>query len=187
MPSLARTFKSYLLICLALWPALSVADSFAPQIHSAKLIDNGRNLSLQAKIDYKLSPTAMEALHKGVPLTWVVLLEIRKISRLWGNTIYKQNLPYQLQFHALLNQYEVLTPSNESEMFLTLNAALRFMSTPHLTKPIPAGLLQDDQHYKLALKCQFDRESLPVPLRPFSYLDAQWFLSSDWYIWPIQK
>jgi Domain of unknown function (DUF4390) len=187
MPSLARTFKSYLLICLLLWPTLSVADSFAAKILHAKLIDNNHNFSLQAKIDYELSPTVKEALHKGVPLTWVIRLEIRQIGSLWDSIIYKQALPYQLQFHALLNQYEVLTPNNESEMFLSLNTALRFMSTPNLTKPIPAELLQTGQHYNLAIKCQFDRESLPVPLRPFSYLDAQWFLSSNWYLWPIQK
>jgi hypothetical protein len=61
------------------------------------------------------------------------------------------------------------------------------MSSLHDSDPVPADLLQPGQRYKLAIKCQFDREALPVPLRPFAYLDSQWFLSSDWYLWPIQK
>lgn len=187
MPSLAKAFRNCLLICLMLWPMLSVADSFAAKIRHAEWVDNGHDFSIRANIDYQLSPTAKEALHKGVPLTWIVKLEIRKIGPLLDSTVYRQNLPYQLRFQALLNQYEVVTPQNESEKFLSLNAALRFMSAPRLAKPIPAEVLQTDQHYKLALKCQFDRESLPVPLRPFSYLDAQWFLSSNWYLCPIQK
>ena len=187
MPSLARIIRSSLILYLTLWPLLSVADSFAAQIRHAELIDNGRDFSLQAKIDYQLSPTAKEALHKGVPLTWLVLLEIREIGLLWDSTLYEQSAPYQLRFHALLSQYEVRTSNNESELFLSLNAALKFMSTPHAIKAIPAEGLSADRRYKLAVKCRFDRESLPVPLRPFSYLDAQWFLSSKWYLWPIQK
>lgn len=187
MPSLAKNIRSGLIICLTLWPLLSFADSFAAQIRHAELVDNGRDFSLRAKIDYDLSPTAKEALHKGVPLTWRVQLEIRKTGWLWDSTLHKQNLPYQLRFHALLSQYEVRTPNDESEKFLSLNAALKFMSTPQAIKPMPTEWLAADHHYILALKCQFDRESLPVPLRPFSYLDAQWFLSSDWYLWPIQK
>ena len=187
MPKLARALSLGLFTCLCIWPLLSIADEYSAQIHKAELIANGKNLEIQAQIKYQLSPTAKEALHKGVPLTWIVLVEIREVGRIWDNSIYDQELPYRLQFHALLNQYEVLTPDKQSEMFLTLNAALSFLASLHDTKPIPAKLLRSGHSYKLAVKCQFDRESLPVPLRPFAYLDSQWYLSSDWYICPIQK
>ena len=188
MPSLAKPYSYGLLLCLILWPSFCAADEhYAAQIHKAELIHTGSNLQVQARIDYKLSPTAKEALHKGVPLTWLVLIQIREIDLLWDSTIYSQEQPYRLQFHALLSQYEVQTPDQDSEMFLTLNAALNFMSSLQNSNPIADDLLKAGRRYKLAIKCQFDRESLPVPLRPFAYLDAQWSLSSDWYLWPIQK
>ncbi|QPK61967.1 DUF4390 domain-containing protein [Methylomonas sp. LL1] len=187
MPSWARAFSGGLLFCLMLWPLLSVADPFAAKIDHAELVDSAAGPRLQAQIDYQLSPTAKEALHKGVPLTWFILVKILEPGWLWDSSVYSQKLPYRLQFHALLNQYEVLTPAKRSEMFLTLNAALSFMAGLHDTQPIAAELLQSGQPYRLAIKCQFDRESLPVPLRPFAYLDSQWLLSSDWTLWPIQK
>lgn len=187
MPSLASAVKLGLFSCLLLWPMFGYASQYAAQIRLAELIQIGHELNLQAKIDYQLSPTAKEALHKGVPLTWEVQVEIYETGRLWNSTVFSQRLPYQLQFHALLNQYEVLIANQQSEMFLTLNAALSFMSAPQLTKPIQAKLLKKGHAYTLALKSIFDRELLPVPLRPFSYLDAQWFLSSSWYLWPILK
>lgn len=188
MPSWAKTLSFILLLPLWLWPQTGVADEdYASKILQAGLYPNADKLELETKIDYGLSPTAKEALHKGIPLIWRLRLEIRRIDRWRDKRVYKQVLPYRLQFHALLNQYEVLTPTEQSEMFLTLNAALSFMANPRDAKPIPADLLKPGSRYKLALKCNFDRESLPVPLRPFSYLDRQWFLSSDWYIWPIPR
>ncbi|PPD31762.1 MAG: hypothetical protein CTY19_12980 [Methylomonas sp.] len=187
MPSLARVISTHLFICLAFWPLFSAADSFVSQIRQANVIYTGSHFHIQTQIDYQLSPTAKEALHKGIPLTWRVRIQIRKIGKLWDSTLSEQSLPYRLRFHALLNQYEVLKPDKENEMFLTLNAALGFMSSLQDSNPVSADLLRSNQRYKLAIKCQFDRESLPVPLRPFAYLDSQWFLSSDWYLWPIQK
>jgi hypothetical protein len=187
MPSLVKAFRHCLFIGLLIWSIPTQAYPYATQIRYADLIQTESGLSVQAKIDYPLSPTAKEALHKGVPLFWTIKLELRESGTLWDTTIYKQTLHYRLQFHALLNQYEVRSPTVQSEMFLTLNAALGFMSTLDDAIPISNDLLLPNQPYTAALKCQFERERLPVPLRPFSYLDSQWFLSSDWYIWPIQK
>ena len=187
MPNLARAISLCLCVYLCTWPLLSSANEYSAQIRSAELTDTGKNLEIQAQIKYRLSPTAKEALHKGVPLTWNVLVEIRELGQIWDNTIYALELPYRLQFHALLSQYEVLTPNKQSEMFLTLNAALSFLANLRDVEPVSAKLFEPGHRYKLAVKCEFDRESLPVPLRPFAYLDSQWYLSSNWYICPIQR
>lgn len=187
MPNWVRALRSGSIVCLLLWPFAGTADDFATQISHAELVKQDENYNVQTKIRYQLSPTAKEALHKGIPLTWQVLLEIREIGKLWDSVIYSRKLPYRLRFHALLNQYEIATPDKQSEMFLTMNVALGYMSSLPAAPSIAAKLLRPGHHYKLAMKCLFDRESLPVPLRPFAYLDSQWQLSSDWYIWPIQK
>lgn len=187
MPNWAKVVSAGLIFSLVLWPLLRSPEPFTADIQQARVIEANDSFYIQTKIDYRLSPTAKEALHKGIPLTWTTLIEIRKIGQLWDSTLAEQALPFQLRFHALLNQYEVLAPDAESEMFLTLNAAMGFISGTHSSQPVAADLLQPGQHYKLAVKCRFERELLPVPLRPFSYLEPDWFLSSDWYLWPFQK
>lgn len=187
MPSWPRTLNLILFACLSILPLTSMANSFAVQISQAELVEQDASFAIRAQIHYRLSPTAKEALHKGIPLTWLVLVEIREIGRLWDSAVYSQELPYHLKFHALLTQYEVITPNKQGEMFLTLNAALSYLSSLRGAAPVPRELLRPGHHYKLAMKCLFDRESLPVPLRPFAYLDNQWYLSSDWYIWLLRK
>jgi hypothetical protein len=44
-----------------------------------------------------------------------------------------------------------------------------------------------EKQYLFALRVNFDREALPLPLRPTAYIDPQWYLSSDWTLWPLKK
>lgn len=188
MPSYVRSFRlGLLLMGLHLAPVTGQADDQLTRIESAQLEYADGNYSPQAQIDYRLSPIAKEALHKGVALHWNVLFEVREPGWPWDKVIHRSQLPYSLQFHALLNQYAVQNPFNRSEMFLSLSAALKFMATVHDTTPIPKTLLATGKPYTLAVKAQFDRELLPIPLRPVAYLDHRWFLSSPWQTWSIQK
>lgn len=188
MPSSIKPLSVGLLVfCLQLSPATVQAGEYAARIEHADLNYADDGYTVQAHIDYRLSPTAKEALHKGVPLAWNVSIELREPGWLWDSVIHHRKLAYSLQFHALLNQYAVQTPYDRSEMFLTLNAALNFISAVQDSTPIPARLLQAGKPYLLAVQTQFNREFLPIPLRPVAYLDHRWFLSSNWYTWPIQK
>ncbi len=187
-PSLYHTKLGFGLLCsLFVWPILSSADSFAAHIRSARLIEASDGYHIATQIGYQLSPTAREALQKGIPLAWESLINISAPGWLWDTTIYSQKLTYILRFNALLNQYEVHNPSGEDEMFLSMNAALNYLSTLPEAPTIDKQLLKSSRTYQLAVKTEFNREFLPVPLRPFAYLDNQWFLSSAWFICPIQK
>ena len=187
MPNCVKRLINRLLLLTLLWPLATLAASFGVNINHVALIDNGSGYQMDTEIDYQLSPLAKEALEKGVPLTWDLRLEIRQPGFLWTSLLYKKKLRYTLQYHALLKQYEVRISDATAEMFLTLNAALNFMSLPKPQGTISRDLLKNDQRYLLAARSTFNREQLPVPLRPFTYLNQQWFLSSPWFIWPIQK
>lgn len=187
MPSCKKSFSYRVLLALWLWGQCCLAGEFSPQIRRAALLESPTHYSLDADIEYQLSGIAREALDKGVPLTWKVAFKIEQSGWLLDSDIYSQKLRYQLQYHALLKQYEVKTPSGNAEMFLSLHTALSFMSLLHDAQPIAKDTLKTGKLYKLALKSQFIRESLPVPMRPFTYLDPQWALSSDWFVWSIQK
>ena len=83
------------------------AEVFSASIQNigVELIDN--QYELNADIDYKLSHTAKEALYKGIPLTWSVLVELKREGFLWDSTLNEIALKYQSQNHALLNLFSV--------------------------------------------------------------------------------
>lgn len=187
MPNCVKLAKFSLALALLLLPNLASAEYYGVTVKHVALIESESGYQLDTEIDYQLSPVAKEALEKGVPLTWDIRLEIRRPGFLWTRLVYKKKLRQTLQYHALLKQYEVKTSDQPTEMFLTLNAALNFMSLPRHLNMIDRAIIDNNQRYFLAVQSRFNRELLPVPLRPFTYINGDWYLSSPWFIWPIQK
>ena len=144
---------------------------------------------LSAKIGYRLTGTARDALQKGIPLFWDVLIKVvQQRTWLWDRTLVDYKIRYRIQYQALLNRYRVTNiTTGESDSFATLSAALARMAAIHNLKLLDRSALLPEQHYQIGIKIKFDREALPLPLRPGSYVNPQWYLSSDWYLWPVQQ
>jgi len=141
------------------------------------------NYVLNADIDYKLSPVAKQALQKGISITWVVAIKVEEKGALWNSTLQELAFSYQIQNHALLNLYSVKSlKSGEKEMISTLTGALDFISKIRDVPIIDRQLVRPEQRYHVAVKVSFQHEALPVPMRPFSYFDSQWTLSSRWVL-----
>lgn len=142
---------------------------------------------LNARIEYHFSKAALEALQNGVPLTIELLMEVRRRrSWVWDETVYSLNQRFRLEYHALSRQYLVSNlNSGERRSFPTQSAALDFMGHINGFPFLDKGLLDSHQRYEAALRATLDTESLPAPLRLFTYLSEDWQLNSEWKLWPL--
>jgi hypothetical protein len=170
-------------------PFSGYTGQFAAEVKRAEIMLQGDIYVLSAEIVYQLSDKAKEALQNGVPLFWdiqVRLLQHRNV--LWNKTLVDTAIRYRIQYHALLNMYRVRNEVNgEIYNFSTLSAALDLMSAIRDFPLIERVELAPEKQYLYALRVSFDREALPLPLRPTAYIDPQWYLSSDWTLWPLKK
>jgi hypothetical protein len=183
-----RCNKTICILLFAMMPAMLWAGEFAATVRYVNVQKTDTDYILNARFDYGLSPTAKEAIQKGVPLSWILLIKVQQQGRFWDKILYEAEIPFVIQYHALLNQYSVTNKiSKDVETFATLVLAMNFMEMVRDLKLVESSVIQPDECYFVALKIQFDREFLPVPLRPESYFDLQWSLSSDWFIWQLQK
>lgn len=163
-------------------------DKYSARVQSVSLERVANAYKLTATLDYQLSPLAKEALHKGIALTWRVLIKVKQKNKGWDSSLYFNELVYRVKYHTLLNLYSVNKGDDEgNDMHSTLTGALYSIAkirqmTLHDEFTIPAH-----QQYYLEMKILFDREALPVPLRALSYFDPQWALSSKWSTWPLQN
>lgn len=168
-------------------PAVKAGGDYSATIAAADVRLADGYFMLSSSISYVLSPVAKEAITKGVPLSWVLHLRIKKQGWLWDKTLYSLDIPWVIQYQALLNQYSVNNLHDQhKESFATLSSALDYMGTLRNIM-LPGHTLPEGDDFYLAMKVEFDREFLPVPLRPESYFNLHWFLSSDWYLWPLQN
>jgi hypothetical protein len=180
-----------LLYCLFVWllPVLSYADSFGVEVKNAGITLQGDNYILSADIDYKLSPRAMEALQSGVPLFWDIHINtLQHRDFLWDKTLINAGIRYRIQYHALLNMYRVRNESSGTIYnFSTLSAAFDLMSGIRDFRVMDKSAVLPEQRYAVGIKVTLDRDALPLPLRPVAYTNPQWYLSSDWTLWPLTK
>ncbi|MEQ1740597.1 MAG: DUF4390 domain-containing protein [Methyloglobulus sp.] len=149
----------------------------------------GEDYVLTANIDYQLSEKAIEALNNGVSLFWTYQFKVEEQrDYLWNNTLAEKNFRYRIQYHALLKMYRVINESNgEVDNFSTLQAALDLMSTLRDYRLIEKSNISGKESYVAGMKITFERDALPLPLRPIAYTNPQWYMSSDWYLWPLKK
>jgi hypothetical protein len=49
------------------------------------------------------------------------------------------------------------------------------------------SVVMPEERYAVGIKVTLDRDALPLPLRPVAYTNPQWYLSSDWTLWPLTK
>ncbi|MDQ7091378.1 MAG: DUF4390 domain-containing protein [Methylococcales bacterium] len=175
-----------LLFISVLSPVLS-ADEFSTQIKTAKLTPYNNYYQLSADIDYNLSPTAIEAIQSNIALTWHLNIKLKKIKPLWNTIVFNQLFSYTIRYHALLNSYSVGDSSRKkNKRFTSLTAALASISKIRNLNFIKTSIIEKNSQYTVAIKLEFDREALPLPLRPIAYLDNDWDLSSHWYLWTLQ-
>ena len=165
------------------------ADDAATEVIDAEVTLHNNHYVVSADLTYQLSKRATSALQSGVPLFWSIQIKLlQQRSILWDKILFQTEIHYRLQYQALLNVYRVenLT-SGETYNFSTLYAALDLMSSIRDFPIIEKSTITLDKDYLCALKIKFDGDLLPLPLRPLAYIDKQWFLSSDWTLWPLKK
>lgn len=184
-----KTFKSIGVVLgflLTIEPVLS--EEFSAVVRQIN-IDTKSDKSwfeLNADIDFRLSPMAKEALQKGIALSWTVIIKVEQEKWLWNVTVEQREIKYTIKNHALLNRFSVNNNGVE-DRFSTLNASLNAMSKIRNLAIIKKKSIKKNKKYQVLIKVRFEREALPIPLRPTSYFDPQWALSSRWSLWQLQK
>lgn len=142
---------------------------------------------LDAGISYRFSPQMLEALHKGVPLTVELEIEItRSRSYMWDETVAELQQRYRLSYHALTRQYVIRNLNSGSRhTFPSLEAAVSVLGTVVDLPILDSNLLAHEQIYFGNIRAQLDVDELPVPLRVLALIRDEWRLSSDWYTWRL--
>lgn len=156
-------------------------------VHDAKTVLSGEIYQLEARLEYQFSEAVLAALDSGVSLTLVLDIEVYSPSRyLWDDVIATLEQRYQIQYHALSEQY-LLRHLNSGSQFVysSLGSALASLGKIEHVPILDAHLLQKDEHYKVRVRSRLDLDSLPVPLQLKAYVSSEWWLSSGWYSWDL--
>ena len=168
-----------LLFSATLLGVYTVARADAIDVDQAEIrIVNGLYL-LEARLQYKLTEEAVEALSHGVPLNFKVQLNIaEERSYMWDRDLLSSRHDYRLEYHALSEQYLVTNMvTGDRHIFLTLSGAVGHLGKVSMALGDLATLINHEDAYA-ELSAELDIEALPAPLRPIAYFSPDWHINS---------
>ena len=143
---------------------------------------------VDANLHLVLSPAAREALDNGLPLTFLIRLQVLRPRRyLWDEVIAEVVQRFRLRYHALTRRYLLENLNTDARYtFATLDQALARLGRLRRFPLIDTHLLDPDATYLARIRVELDIEALPTPMRVMAYLSRDWRLDSDWYEWRLQ-
>ena len=175
-----------LAFALAASPALA-AQPHGIEVPRATVLTADDNYLLEADIDIVLSAPLEDALHKGIPLYFLLEFELVRSRWYWFNdkavVLQRQ---FRLSYNALTRQYRVGVGAFYQN-FPTLKEALQFMSKVRRREDLEPGTLKKGAVYSAALRLRLDTSQLPRPfnLNINTLGSREWNLGSDWYRWTV--
>lgn len=170
--------------------ALAAFPAFAAQPHGievsrAAVVTADDNYLLEADIDIVLSAPLEDALHKGIPLYFLLEFELVRSRWYWFNDkAVVLNRQTRLSYNALTRQYRVGVGAFYQNL-PTLKEALQFMSKVRRREDLEPGTLNKGAVYSAALRLRLDTSQLPRPFNLNTLGSREWNLGSDWYRWTV--
>jgi hypothetical protein len=138
------------------------------------------SLVLQGDALIELHPRLEEAINRGLPLYFVLEVEITRGRWYWFDEKAAQaSQTYRLSFNALTRQYRVSVGGLQLR-FSTLSEAFGFITRIRNIKLVERSQLQPNRSYAFSVRLRLDINQLPKPFQINALTEREWNLSSGW-------
>jgi hypothetical protein len=141
---------------------------------------------LEARVKIGLNTTLVDALQRGVTLTFLREFRLER-SRTWwfDSEIVALRQDISLSYRPLLKRYLVETDLG-SESFDTLDQALEELGRIDDWSVIGRSALGESLRYQGALRMRLDLSSLTKPIQVNAFASNKWRLESEWHEWQFK-
>jgi len=189
MKRLSRQTLALLMMLVLFYSESVMANSLDFADQDLELVQDDVHLLLHGNISFNFSKAALEALANGLPLAVETEIDIKPTGKwYWQKSLVSYNYKLEIQYHALSQQYLVKSFGyGYPRAFLTQSAALTALGHVGELPLIELSLLEPEEQYEVKVRSALDSESLPIPLRPLTYLSDDWRLISEWKRLPWPK
>lgn len=170
-----------LLVCWGLFTPTAYAVD-AIEVVSARIersID-GEAWMLNSDIDINLGARLEDAVNKGLPLYFVLEVELTKSRWYWfDEKTVSRSQTYRLTYHALTRQYRVAIGAFQ-QTFSTLQEAIDSMSRVRGWRVVDVDQLSNATRYDAQVRMRLDSSQLPKPFQVIGITNRDWQLSTEW-------
>ena len=126
----------------------------------------------------------IELLHSGIPLRFSFYVELYKTTDNWRDElIIANNFQHILTFDTLKENYKVTLEENNNKVlsFRSLFEAQKAINEINGVKVVELEQLLPDNRYKLKMKAELYRKTLPLSLHNILPFLSWWDIETDWH------
>lgn len=185
MPCCRSLIRLLLAVALAGWLGLGqLARAGTIEPISAKLTSAEDAYVLSAEFELDLGSHFEDAVSRGVPLYFVLELEITRNRWYWPSEhIAGRSLKYRLAYIPLVRQYRLSSGGTLHQNFSSLSDALRVMGRVAALPVAERSMLKIGETYQVALRLALDRQQLPKPLQVDAIANRDWQIEAKVLHW----
>ena len=152
-------------------------------LSKAELELHGEIWQLSGSYDIQLSSTLVDALHRGVQLTFVQTFRARRPRTYWlSENIAEVTRVIRLSYNALLQQYYA-TVSGHTTTHDSLADLLDSIGDLSGWAVLHQSQVSRKHSYVLSVRMYLDTSQLPKPLQVNAVASQRWQLDSGWREW----
>jgi hypothetical protein len=177
-PSWRAVIVALLLFSVAGLASPVRADGIPVKSAELRVIDG--EVVLNAEFDFTLNPTLEEALQNGIPLYFVLELELARPRWYWlDEKVLQSALTYRVSWNALTRQYRVAS-GLLAQSYSSLEEVERYIGRVNSRPVIRLDALTPGARYDVAVRLRLDISQLPKPFQVSAIASREWTLASEW-------
>ena len=176
----------FLLLCFLLVTTLHAENKQPKKPHFTDIIvtTSDTHLLFFGELQNSVTDEMIDGLHSGIPITFIFYAELIKNVDNWvDENLVTLEFSHKLSYDTLKQHYVIETEETSKKQFTTqsLAEASQIANEVNGLKIYPLSNLQPDGMYRLRVKADLNKITLPMRLHSILPFVSWWDLDTDWY------
>jgi len=186
-PSISALFCAFLLLAtlvLATGKGAAAEPVSGPHFTDIIVTTSDTHLLFFGELQNSMNPEMIQGLHSGIPLTFSFFVQLERVQPNWPDKeISSIEFTHSLSYDTLKELYNIETEelSKKSHTVKTLEEALPLVNEINGLKIVELDELEPDQTYRLRVRADLHKKTLPFKLRTVVPFVSWWDLKTDWH------
>lgn len=162
----------------------TAAQMSGPHFTDIIVTTSDTHLLLFGELRNSLTNEMIDGLHSGIPVQFSFFVELEIIVKNWFDKRLNQiEFSHALRYDTLKQLYIVETGETSKKVHTTasLDQAISLLNEINGLKIIELVELEPDQTYRLRIKADLYKKTLPLSIHRIIPFVSWWDLNTDWY------
>ena len=162
----------------------TAAQMSGPHFTDIIVTTSDTHLLLFGELRNSLTNEMIDGLHSGIPVQFSFFVELEIIVKNWFDKRLNQiEFSHALRYDTLKQLYIVETGETSKKVHTTasLDEAISLLNEINGLKIIELAELEPDQTYRLRIKADLYKKTLPLSIHRIIPFVSWWDLNTDWY------